>query len=136
MKFDFSRHICAADQSLVRGPPPDGAPPFCDLTYLSTSPTARATITCDLRHSLLLLPRYIIYYYLINYYYYFDKLLRLENIELFSRQDKILFILNTRILILYRKLYINIVSIIVWNFEARQYNIKIKLAVPCRPSFV
>ena len=59
-----------------------------------------------------------------HYYDYFDKLLRLENVKLFSRQDQIL---DTRILILYRKLYINIVSIIVLNIEARQYNIKINL---------
>ena len=39
-------------------------------------------------------------------------------------QDKILYILDTTILILYRKLYINIVSIIVLNIEARQYNVK------------
>ena len=36
------------------------------------------------------------------YYDYFDKLLRLENVKLFSRQDKIL---DITILILYRKLY-------------------------------
>ena len=52
---------------------------------------------------------------------------------LFSRQDKILFILDTTILILYRKLYINIVLIIVLNFEARQYNIKINLSISCSP---
>ena len=46
------------------------------------------------------------------------KLLRLENVKLFSRQDKILYILDTTILILYRKLYINIVSIIVLKIEA------------------
>ena len=39
-------------------------------------------------------------------------------------QDKIL---DTTLLILYRKLYINIVSIMVLNIEARQYNIKINL---------
>ena len=33
-------------------------------------------------------------------------------------QDKILYILDTTILILYRKLYLNIVSIIVLNIEA------------------
>ena len=49
---------------------------------------------------------------------------------LFSRQDKIL---DTTILILYRKLYINIVSIIVWNIEAIQYNVKINLAISCSP---
>ena len=48
---------------------------------------------------------------------------------LFSRQAEILYILDTTILILYRKLYINIVSIIVLNIEASQYNIKINLAV-------
>ena len=59
-----------------------------------------------------------------RYYDYFDKLLQLENVKLFSRLDKIL---DTTILILYRKLYINIESIIVLNIEARQYNIKIDL---------
>ena len=48
---------------------------------------------------------------------------------LFARQDKILYILETTILIKYRKLYTNIVSIIVLNIEARQYNIKINLAI-------
>ena len=48
---------------------------------------------------------------------------------LFSRQDKILYILVTPILMLYRKLYRNIVQIIVLNIEARQYNIKINLAI-------
>ena len=51
-------------------------------------------------------------------YDYVDKLLRLENVKLFSRQDKILYIIDTTILILYRKLYINTVSIIVLNIEA------------------
>ena len=32
------------------------------IAYLSPSPSARATIICDLSHSLLLLPRCIIYY--------------------------------------------------------------------------
>ena len=59
----------------------------------------------------------------------FRKLLRLENVKLFSRQDKILYILDTTILILYRKLYVNIVSIIVLNIETRQYNIKINLPI-------
>ena len=62
---------------------------------------------------------------LINYY---------ENVKLFSRQDKILYILDTTILILYRKLYINIVSITVLNIEARQYNININLAISCSPN--
>ena len=62
---------------------------------------------------------------------FFDKLLQLENVKLFSRQDKILYILDTIILKLYRKLYLNIVSIIVLNVEARQYNIKINLAISC-----
>ena len=53
---------------------------------------------------------------------------------LFSKQDKILDILVTTILILYRKPYINIVSIIVLNIEARQCNIKINLAISCSPS--
>ena len=42
-------------------------------------------------------------FYLISYYDYFNKLLLLENVQLFSRQDKILGILVTTILILYRK---------------------------------
>ena len=45
--------------------------------------------------------------------------------SLFSRQDKILNILLTTILTLYRKLCVNIVSIIVLNIEARECNIKI-----------
>ena len=64
----------------------------------------------------------------INYYDY--KML------LFSRQGKILYILDTTILILYQKLYINIVSIIVLNIVARQHNIKINLAISCSPSKV
>ena len=35
LKFDFSRHICAAGQSLVRALPLGGAPLPCSLTYLS-----------------------------------------------------------------------------------------------------
>ena len=35
---------------------------------------------------------------------YFDKLLRLKNVQLFSRQDKILYIFDITILILYRLL--------------------------------
>ena len=35
LKFDFSRHICAAGPSLVRAPPLGGASSPCDLTYLS-----------------------------------------------------------------------------------------------------
>ena len=69
-------------------------------------------------------------------YHYFDKLLRLENLKLFSRQDKILYILDTTILILYQNLYINIISIIVLNIEASQYNIQINLAISCSPKFV
>ena len=68
-------------------------------------------------------------------YDYFDKLLRLENVKLFSRQDKIRYILDTTILILYRKLYINMVSIIVLNIEETQYNININLAISCSPSY-
>ena len=70
---------------------------------------------------------------LLNYDY-FDKLLRLEKVKLFSRQDKILYILETfTILILYRNLYINIVPIIGLKIEATQYNIKINLAISCSP---
>ena len=68
-----------------------------------------------------------------RYYDYFDKLLRLENVKLLSRQDKILYILDTTILILYPKLYINIVSIIALNIEARQYNVNINLVISCNP---
>ena len=35
LNFDFPRHICAASESLVRGPPPGGATPPSGLTYLS-----------------------------------------------------------------------------------------------------
>ena len=66
-----------------------------------------------------------------RYYDYFDKLLRLENVELFSRQNKIP---DITIFILYRKLNINIVSIIVLNIEPRQCNIKINLAISCSPT--
>ena len=59
----------------------------------------------------------------INYY---DK-----KILLFLRQDKSL---DITILILYGKRYLNIVSIIVLNIEARQDNIKINLAISCRPT--
>ena len=45
-------------------------------------------------------------------------------------QDKTL---DATILILYRKLYINIVSIIVLNIEVRQYNTKINNAVSRSP---
>ena len=55
-------------------------------------------------------------------------LLQLEKVKLFSRQDNILYILDTTIFISNRELYINIVSIIVLNIEARQCNIKINLA--------
>ena len=34
-KFDFSRHICAAGQSLVRALPLGGSPPLYSLTYPS-----------------------------------------------------------------------------------------------------
>ena len=73
---------------------------------------------------------------LISYYDYLHKLLRLESVKLFSRQDKILDIIVATILILYRKLYINIVSIFVLNIESRQYNIKINLAITCSPTFI
>ena len=73
-------------------------------------------------------------FYLISYDYS-DKLLRLENLKLFSRQDKIFDILvTTTILILCQKLYRNIVLIIVLNIEAMQYNIKINLAISCSPT--
>ena len=54
----------------------------------------------------------------------------------FIKKDKILDILITTILILYRKLYRNIVSIIVLNIGTRQYNIKINLAISCSPNFI
>ena len=68
-----------------------------------------------------------------RYYDFFDKLLRLEKVKLFSRQDKIL---DIKILILYRKQYMmtSIISIIVLNIEAKQYNIKINLAISCSPN--
>ena len=61
-------------------------------------------------------------YYLISYDY-FNKLLTLENVKLFSRQDKSFDILVNTILILYQKLCRNIVSIIVLNItgNAIQY---------------
>ena len=74
-------------------------------------------------------------FYLISHYDNFNKLLRLKNFKLFSRQDKILYILVTTILILYRKLYINIVWIIVLNIEAKQYNIQINIGISCSPKF-
>ena len=73
-------------------------------------------------------------FYLISYHDYFNKLLQLENVKLFLKQDKILDILVTAIFILYRKLYINIVLIIVLNIDVRQYNIKINLAISSSPS--
>ena len=129
MKFDFSRHICAAGQSRVRTPPlGDAPPPYC-LTYLSKPAWGRS-------HQL---PKFIeliktplceswIIVFINNY---FNKLLWLQNLKLFTRQNKIFYILDNTILILYRKLYINIVSIIVLNIEARQYNIKNNLAMSC-----
>ena len=48
---------------------------------------------------------------------------------LFSSQDKIHYILVAIILILYRKLYRNMVSIIVLNIETRQYNNNINLDI-------
>ena len=59
----------------------------------------------------------------INFYDY--------KISSYFQDDKILYILHTTILILYQKLYINIVSIIDVNIEARQYTIKINLAILC-----
>ena len=73
-------------------------------------------------------------FYLINHHDYFDKVLRLQNVKLFSRQDEILCILVTLIFILYRKLYRNIVSIIVLNIEARQSNIKTNLVISYSPN--
>ena len=48
----------------------------------------------------------------------------------------ILYILETTILILHWKLYIVIVSSIVFNIETRQYNIKINLAISCSPNSI
>ena len=73
------------------------------------------------------IPICILYYYM----YYYRVL-----VKLFSRQDKILYILDTTILILYRKLYINIVSIVVLNIEAIQYNIKFNLTISCSPNML
>ena len=78
LKFDFSRYICAADQSLVRAPPLGGTPSPSGLTYLCKSD--RGDIGAP------------------------------------------------------KTVYINIVSIIVLNIEARQYNIKFNLAISCNPS--
>ena len=50
-------------------------------------------------------------------------------------QDKTLDIFVITILILYRRLYRNIVSIIILNIDTRQYNIKINLAISCSPRF-
>ena len=66
--------------------------------------------------------------FLQRYYDYFEELLRLVTFNLFSRQDKILYILDATILILYRKRFINIVSIVALNIEARQYKININIA--------
>ena len=71
---------------------------------------------------------------LLNYDY-FEKLLQLENVKLISRQDKILYILDTTTLIFYGKLYRNIVSIIVLNVEVRQYDINIILAISFSDSY-
>ena len=35
LKFDFSRHVYGANQSLVNAPPLGGEPSPCGLTYLS-----------------------------------------------------------------------------------------------------
>ena len=73
------------------------------------------------------------FFYLISYDDYFDKLLRFihsDNVKLFSRQDNSC---HHNLDIVYRKLYRNIVLIIVLNIEARQYNIKISLAISCSP---
>ena len=147
LKFDFSRHICAVGQNRFRALPPDGAPPPSSLTHLSwpegiqrdthlvsrwSSATTevywvkKGAFVCQLNNCL----------DLISYYDYFNKLLRLENVKLFSRQDNIIDILVTKFLILYRKLYINIVSIIVLNIESRQYNIKNNIAISCSPTLI
>ena len=126
LKFHFSRHTCAINQSLVRTLPLGGALSPRSLTYLSKLASAttevywvnKGAFVCELNNC----------FYWISYYDYFDILL-LENIKLFSRQYKIVYILVTTILILYRKLYRHIVSIIVLNIEARQYTIKINLAI-------
>ena len=108
LKLDFSRHICAAGQSLVNALPLDGAPPPCSLTYLSKlSRRSAAHISPVDDH---------------------------QQLPQFRRQGKILDMLVTTILILYPKLYRNIVSIVVLNIEARQYNIKINLAISCSPN--
>ena len=52
----------------------------------------------------------------------------------FQNKTRFLIFLVSTILILYRKLYINIVSIIVLNIETRQYNIRINLAISCSPT--
>ena len=105
----YGASICAAGQSLVHAPPPGGAPSSCGPTYLNKP------VRGDIGGNITII--------LINYYDW--KML------IYFQVNKILYILDTTILILYRKLYINIVSIIVLNIEVRQYKIKINLAISC-----
>ena len=91
--------------SLVPALPLGGAPFPYGLTYLSKPAWGVIGALVDGHQQL---PNFI---QLNSYCDYFDKLLRLENDKLFSRQDKILNILVTTIFILYRKLYLNIETI-------------------------
>ena len=97
-----------AGQSLVRALPLGGAPPPCSLTYLKVGPRGyRSTAHISSVDGYQQLPKFI-------------------------SQDKIIDVLVTTILILYQKLYRNIVLVIVLNVEVKQYNIKINLAISCK----
>ena len=111
LKFDFSRYICAADQSLVRTLPLSGVSLPCGLTYVSKpnrgdirAPERVADHPASLYHSnisleMIILPFFhdsfsLSLYFFNNwrlqprYYDYFDKLLLLENVVIFkTRQD-------------------------------------------------
>ena len=117
LKINFSRRICAAGQSLVRAMSLGVVPPLCSLVGLRGYRSAAHISSVDGHQQL---PNFIEltgkfvgklnnYFYLISFYDYFNKLLRWENV------------IFTPILIMYRKLYRNVVSIIVLNIEARQY---------------
>ena len=86
LKFDFSRHICTADQRLVNSPPLGGAPSPYSLTYLSKpAPGDIGTRRLPPRQPLVILVRVVVSNYrsLLSYDY-FDKLLRLENVVIFK----------------------------------------------------
>ena len=98
LKFDFSRYTCATYQSLVRATPLGGAPSPCSLTYLSKpargdigTPERVADHPASLYHLNISLEMIFSLYFFNNwrlhprYYDYFYKLLRLENVKLFSQ---------------------------------------------------